>query len=233
MLVVLLCWYLPQRAGDAVVRRATCLQIWNRGSKMNDKMKESSTEQDILDREIGLPAEVAGECSVDRQTGATHNIFISGAGDIVSAAFIPALYKSLENKESDVVVAILKRKHLDYARKAKLYSRVYYLTRLTVALSAGSLPFVVSHNTTISTALSIIIVFATIIDMVFNPKQRWELYSKTSDLLTVAELKAQGNYEKYKKALDVVVATERSLLEGLINLDDLVNRVQKASKDKG
>jgi hypothetical protein len=120
------------------------------------------------------------------------------------------------------VAWLVKGKHNKYAFAVRFYAFLYYLTRLAAGLSAGALPFTISQNPTAATVLSAVIVTTTVIDLVFNPRERWALYSKATDLLAIAQLKASGEYDTYKEFIDIIAATEREKLERLVNLNELV-----------
>jgi hypothetical protein len=121
-------------------------------------------------------------------------------------------------------------KHNEYFRAAKRYRRLYYATRLCAGLSAGFLPFVVRSSPDTAIFLSILVVTATVIDSVFAPKDRWALYSKATDLLAVAQLKASGQHEKWEAALKAIEQTEAAALKQLGGIRDLIDQGRHESK---
>lgn len=127
---------------------------------------------------------------------------------------------------------LVEEKHFEYVEKAKRYAVFYYTTRLLAGLSAAILPFTVGHTNlqSVSTALSVIIVVVTVFDLVFAPKDRWALFSKATDLLSLAKAKAldEAEYTKYKEALDTLLNTESANLAQVINLNDLVSKIETA-----
>jgi hypothetical protein len=125
---------------------------------------------------------------------------------------------------------LVEEKHNEYIRKAKWYSYLYYTTRIAAGLSAALLPFTVRSSVDWSTTFSIIIVVTTVLDLTLSPKDRWITHSKATDLLTIARLKADGNYEKYKEALDIIAQTESANLQRLADLDSLVDKPQPRQK---
>jgi hypothetical protein len=125
---------------------------------------------------------------------------------------------------------LIRLKHAEYTRASAFYRVLYYAVRLIAGLCAGLLPFVVSTHVQIATGLSIAVVVATVLDMVFNPKDRWQLYSRATDLLTVEQLKRQGNFADYQSLIAVLVTTETAKLERLVNMDDLLNRIRQSSR---
>ena len=129
-----------------------------------------------------------------------------------------------------VAEAIVLRKIKEYSQSGRIYQRVYYATRLSVGLCSGALPFVVSNNPMIATVLSAIIVVGTVIDTIFNPREKWALYSKAEDLLTVEKLKLDGQYDKYKEALDLLVLTEEGLLKNLVSIQKVREEGERSSK---
>ena len=127
---------------------------------------------------------------------------------------------------------LIEEKHEEYVKKAKLYSYFYYATRLIAGLSAALLPFTVRSSVQWSTAFSIAIVVTTILDLTFSPKDRWITHSKATDLLTIAKLKAEGKYDKYKEPLDIIAQTESAKLQRLADIDDLVDKDHPRQKVK-
>ena len=110
---------------------------------------------------------------------------------------------------------------------------MYYALRLTAGLSAGLLPFVVSTSPPVATALSIVIVIVTVLDMVYNPKQRWGLFSRASDLMTVERLRLTGEIEGYEALLSQVAATEAAKLDALVSNDEIVRRASEIRPHNG
>jgi hypothetical protein len=122
---------------------------------------------------------------------------------------------------------LVAQKHAEYLRASRIYQFMYYALRLTAGLSAGLLPFVVSTSPAAATALSIVIVVVTVLDMVFNPKQRWGLFSRASDLMTVERLRLTGEIFGYEALLSQVAATEAAKLEVLVSNDEIVRRASE------
>ena len=134
---------------------------------------------------------------------------------------------------SDPVSKMVEEKHQEYLAKAKRYASLYYATRLAAGISAGLLPFALQYNDSISlilrqlpVALSVIVVLATAFDSVFNPKDKWVLFSKATDLLAIAKIKAMGQYEQYAETLNLILTTESAALQQVMNLNDLVNKIE-------
>ena len=127
---------------------------------------------------------------------------------------------------------LIEEKHLEYVKKAKRYAMLYYSTRLLAGFSAAVLFFTVlsTETQTLIRLLSFVIVVITIFDLVFSPKDRWALYSKATDLLTIAKAKSldESEYDKYRDALDTLLNTESANLEQVINLNDLVSKIETA-----
>jgi hypothetical protein len=129
-----------------------------------------------------------------------------------------------------VVDRAIEGMHLQYRDNAVLFCWIFWVTRVCAGVSAAVLPFVVHASSTISTILSLIIVVCTVIDTIWSPKERWTLYSKATDLLSVAKVKKAGDFEGYKELLEVVLQTESAALQQLINLDDLVNKLNAGAR---
>jgi hypothetical protein len=122
---------------------------------------------------------------------------------------------------------MINAKHAQYVAKARLYAASYYTTRLLAGLSACLLPFVVGYSKTWATALAIVVAVTTVFDQVFSPKDRWVLFSKATDMIALARIKATGDYDKYKDVLDVILQTETGNLQQLMGLQELVDSVKK------
>lgn len=129
-----------------------------------------------------------------------------------------------------IIQELIRQKQKEYLRGAHIHRFLYYFVRLVASLSAGLLPFVVASSPAIATALSIAIVVATVVDMVFNPKDRWQLYSRATDLLTVEQLKRQGDYPKYEALIAILVSAESAKLERLVDIDELIKKVRENSR---
>ncbi|MDQ8205385.1 DUF4231 domain-containing protein [Pelagicoccus sp. SDUM812003] len=119
---------------------------------------------------------------------------------------------------------LIEKKHEDYTKACIRYRNLYYFTRLCAGLSAGILPFVVHSSPNIAIGLSIAVVVATVLDSVFNPKDKWKTFSRATDLLAIARLKASGEYDKYANQLSILAATENAHLEQLVNLDEIIEQ---------
>lgn len=124
---------------------------------------------------------------------------------------------------------LVQHKNREYARASRVYRRLYYTLRVAAGLSAGLLPFVVATFPIAATTLSVIIVVATVLDMVFNPKDRWQLFSRASDALTLERFKHSGDDKGYETLLAFLVAMESAKLDNLVSLQD----VMKKAKDAG
>jgi hypothetical protein len=125
---------------------------------------------------------------------------------------------------------LVQTKHDEYAKLSRRYRSLYYLLRLSAGLSAALLPFVVSSVPSCASVLSIIIVVTTVIDMIFSPKDRWKLYSRTADLLTMERLKRSGEYQGYESLLSLLTTTESAKLEDLVTLEEVTKRAHDASR---
>jgi hypothetical protein len=110
---------------------------------------------------------------------------------------------------------------------AQMHKALYYALRLVAGLSAALLPFVVAANHAVATMLSVFIVVATVIDMIFNPKDRWQLLSRAASLLTMERFKRTGENKDYESMLSILVATESSRLDHLVSIDELLSNVKK------
>lgn len=121
-------------------------------------------------------------------------------------------------------VRLIEKKHEDYTKACIRYRNLYYFTRLCASMSAGILPFVVHSSPTTAIALSIAVVTAKVLGTVFNPKDKWKTFSRATDLLAIARIKASGEYDKYASQLNILAATENAHLEQLVNLDEILQQ---------
>ncbi|MDA8100934.1 MAG: DUF4231 domain-containing protein [Nitrospiraceae bacterium] len=147
---------------------------------------------------------------------------------------IPAEEIEKETKaagESSLAEKIVQQKYRQYLKNSRMYKKLYYSTRLLAALSAGLLPFVVTTKPSLATALSIVIVLCAVTDTVFDPRSKWRLYSKATDLLAVEMIKSRGEYEKYQRNLEILLATEGKELAGLKGLEEILQSMQKGQKN--
>jgi hypothetical protein len=128
------------------------------------------------------------------------------------------------------LVKLVREKHLHYVRLARTNSYLYYAGRIIVGLCSVLLPFVVGSSKSLATGLSVVIAVTIVLDIVLRPRENWELYSKASDLLTIAEAKLLGQYEKYKDVLDAIVSVESRKVEQLIDLKTVLDKVTETTK---
>lgn len=61
----------------------------------------------------------------------------------------------------------------------------------------------------------------------FNPKDKWQLYSRATDLLAVETLEREGAYTKYDSQINIILKTETAGLERLVSVDELIRDIQK------
>jgi hypothetical protein len=150
----------------------------------------------------------------------------------VEVMAMPVMDNILEGQTSEgnnFIQELIRQKHKEYLRGSHIHQFLYYFVRLVASLSAGLLPFVVASSPATATGLSIAIVITTVVDMVFNPKDKWQLYSRASDLLAVEQLKQQGDYTKYKEMISILVNTELAKLEHLVDFDELIKKAKGAA----
>jgi hypothetical protein len=116
---------------------------------------------------------------------------------------------------------LILQKHAEYCRSAKRYKRTYYLTRILAVLPSVFLPVAAWTSPIITVVLSILVSFAVGVDSIFNPKDRWVLYSQATDRLVLAKLKALGQYEQWEEVLKTIKETESALVSRLPDIRDL------------
>jgi Protein of unknown function (DUF4231) len=130
------------------------------------------------------------------------------------------------------VEILVQKKHDEYSRGARLHCTLYYSLRVIAGLCAGLLPFVVASNPSLATGLSIAIVVATTFDLIFNPKDKWQLYSRATDFLTVEQIKREGHYAEYEGMIQILVNTESAKLERLMGMDEMLQKIRKPDAGK-
>lgn len=135
--------------------------------------------------------------------------------------------------ELPLAAQIMQEKFREYQVGSKRYKFLYYFIRLTAGFSAAFLPFFVGSLPTVATVLSAAVVACTVLDIALDPKTKWTLYSRATDLLSMAELKRRGEYDKYKDALEVLLATEQQALSGLRDLEEILKKVERGNRNSG
>ena len=133
---------------------------------------------------------------------------------------------------ADQMMGIVKEKHRRYATLTKRYCLFYDLTRLSAGLGAGLLPFTL-QSPPVPTIISAVIVVTTVLDVVFNPKNRWGLYSQATDLIALAMLKSSGHYDKLGEPFSVILRTEEAIGQTVTNLEDMVKRIKSPQAEAG
>ena len=126
------------------------------------------------------------------------------------------------------VIMVVRKKHEEYYRLSRLNAYTYYVTRLIAGLCSALLPFAVGVNDRVATFLAIAVAVTIAFDSVFKPRDRWQLYSRATDLLTIAEAKVTGQYERNKESLDLILATEAMKVDRLVDLKDVLEQVRNA-----
>ena len=137
--------------------------------------------------------------------------------------------------DEDPVARMIDDKHQEYVVGARRYQALYYATRLVSGLCAGLLPFALRDADprlpfyqSVPTLLSLAVVVATVFDLVFGPKDKWALYSKATDLMAIARIRAAGRYEEYAESLELILNTETALLQQVMNLGEMVGKIEAA-----
>jgi hypothetical protein len=110
---------------------------------------------------------------------------------------------------------------------------LYYITRLIAGFSAAALPFVVGQHHQLAIVLSGIIAALTVVDIVYNPKDRSAIYSKGADLIVVAIIQSGGNYERFKPLIDTLLNTDSPISQDVKDLQALQVTLKKFLLDNG
>lgn len=118
-------------------------------------------------------------------------------------------------------------KHREYVTKARLFARLYYGSRLLAGLSAAMLPFVVKGQPAVATVLAATIAVVTVVDLVFSPREKWTTFSRATDLIVLARLKATGEFQRHREAFQVILEAEAANLGQLKDLDELLRRINQ------
>ena len=122
---------------------------------------------------------------------------------------------------------LIEQKHQEYLRASRWNRRFYYASRIMAGVPSALLPFVIGHNSTLATGFSMLVVLAVVLDLTWDPKGKWRLYSRATDLLAIAQYKARGEYEKHKEQLEILLETERQKLEQLVGLEELLKKIRE------
>ena len=132
-----------------------------------------------------------------------------------------------EGHEPTAAERLIDQKHDEYSRLIGWYRWLYFTTRLVAAICAVLLPFLINAYPEAATVLSVAIAICIAIDVVFNPKDLWAIYSKATDLLTIARLKELGEYEKSKEAIDVLLNTEAARLHRIKDIGEVLTAIDR------
>jgi len=66
--------------------------------------------------------------------------------------------------------------------------------------------------------------------MIFRPKENWKRYSRATDYLYIAKVKLEGQYDKVKELLDLILKTES---QGFVALKDIEEIVAAGERPRG
>jgi len=127
----------------------------------------------------------------------------------------------------------LNRKHAAYVKKAIFFKYLYYTTRIVAGLAAALLPFIVPYSQILSTIVAAIVAIVTVFDTVLVPRDKWKLFSRTSDQLWLRQVQERGEYEKYKDRIDEILRAEAEDLQALASLQDVLDQLKKQGATPG
>ncbi len=144
----------------------------------------------------------------------------------------PGLSQDKPSQSGNAIDRLIYEKHLSYLRLSRWCAGTYYCTRVVAGLSSALLPFVVASYHQLATALAIAVAVTVALDSIFKPREKWQLYSKATDMLAIAEAKRAGEYEKSKDLLDILMATEAAKLDRLVELKDLIKDTEGAATNQ-
>ena len=125
------------------------------------------------------------------------------------------------------ILPFLYETHRKYARMARIYTSMYYSTRVLAGLCAVLVPFIINSKPPIATVLSIIVAVCLAIDTIFKPLESLTIYSDATDQLAIEEAKYLGDYEAYKNLWDIVKATEATKRRNLTELKTVLEDLRK------
>lgn len=123
---------------------------------------------------------------------------------------------------------LLRQKQAEYSRNVKRYRLLFYVLRIT-ALLAVLVPFTIPLAPAVAIAISALVALAVGLDNLFQPKERWKLFSQATDLLTLAQMKHHGDYKKFKDSLAILQSVESANLEALVNIEDLIEKAKNVA----
>lgn len=119
-----------------------------------------------------------------------------------------------------------------YLKLSRRYRLIYFATRLLAGLAAGSLPFVVGHPTA-ATSCAVVVMVATVVDLVVNPGRHWGLYSRATDSLTMAATKLAGIGGDHASLLRIVERTEAATTADLQDISAVIAASESVATRRG
>jgi hypothetical protein len=129
----------------------------------------------------------------------------------------------------DPLLDRIRSTHAWYLRLSRVNAALYYGSRLVAVLCSALLPFVVTNDSTRATQYAIAVAVSVGLDSVFRFREKYQLYSKASDLMAVAEAEMRSDYDKYKKLFQIIVATEEMKVNQLRDLKTILDEVKQTT----
>lgn len=140
----------------------------------------------------------------------------------------PTHQRPVPRSNDPQVGRLLERAHilrLRYSRLCTVHKSNYYLTRLGALVCA--VLFLSIHNQVLSKGLVVGIIALGIVDYIFKPREKWQLYSKADKLLTIFELDIQGEDKQYKEHFEKLFAIEALEMVHLVDLKEILEEAKK------
>lgn len=124
------------------------------------------------------------------------------------------------------------QKHAEFAAATRLYTRLYYSSRVLSGGCAALLPFFVTHNAEVAAGLAIAVTLISVLDMVFDFGRRMQVYARATSMLTTTRLKRTGEYGPYAEALGILENIDAQLFESTVSIDQVVRRADDSAAPK-
>jgi hypothetical protein len=119
----------------------------------------------------------------------------------------------------------------EYQNALHVYRALYYGTRLAAGLCAVVLLFVVSDHPRLSTGLSLAVLVSIVLDQVFTPRTKCQIYSRAVHALQVFHAKLRGNYRVERLYLEVLLEVNTANTQDLQDLRTFLRNVQGGGQE--
>ena len=120
-------------------------------------------------------------------------------------------------------------KQAEYTKRARQFRLLHYMLLTTAASLSILTPFLIPVAPLVAQVSAIVVALLLATDQIFKPKDRWSLYSKSTDLLQLQLFKVSGRYESNKGLIDTIIETEAQILNTVPDLNEVLQKVAESS----